>query len=102
SNSRFSFKGQLSISLRCNRFLGFLAALAHFALHLPARLPLYSARRQSGPAVPRRAQSCYCHVPGRTLARRGLDVRRLGSLAWLIFSDRARLSHLFRRQTVGE
>ena len=37
---------QLPLSLRRGRFLGFLAALAHHAVVLAARLPVHPARRQ--------------------------------------------------------
>ena len=55
----------------------FLAALAHDAVALPARLSLYPARRQ--PPRPAGATSTDAHhAARRPLARRGLDVRRLG------------------------
>jgi D-alanyl-lipoteichoic acid acyltransferase DltB (MBOAT superfamily) len=46
-------------------FFRFLAALAYFAFHILARLPLYSARRQSGPSRARRDQSGRGHVSRR-------------------------------------
>ena len=42
-------------------------------------------------AFSRRAQSRHCHVSGRTLARRGVDLCRLGIVARLLSGDRARL-----------
>src|SRR4029434_3311166 len=69
-------------------FFRLLAALAHFAFHIFARLPLHSARRQSGPAGARGFKSGHRHVPGRSLARRSLDVRRLGLASRLVSGRR--------------
>src|SRR4029450_9854448 len=77
-NARLSFERQFPFSICRDWFLGFLAALAHFAFHFSARLSLHSARRQSGSALSRRAQSGHCHVSRRSLARRGMDFRRVG------------------------
>src|SRR5207245_3758384 len=76
-DSWFSFEGQLPFSLRRDRFLRFLAALAHFAFHFSARLSLHSTRRQSGPSISSRVKSRHCHVSRWALAGRGLDVCRL-------------------------
>ena len=93
-DARFSSQGQFSFSLRCNRVLRFLAALAHFAFNVSARLPLHSARGQSGPSFPHGAQSCHRHVSRRSLARRGLDVCRMGLIARLVSGHRTRVSDL--------
>src|SRR4051812_11616261 len=74
-----SFERQFPISLCSDWLLRFLATLAHFAFHLPARLPLFSARWQPGWMGPRRNQSGDRHVPRRSLAWRGLDLCSLGA-----------------------
>ncbi len=67
-----------------------LDAMAHFALHLDARLPLYSAGRQSsragtlGRGHPGRLR------PERTMARCKLDLRAVGPLSRRVIGDRAR------------
>ena len=57
-----------------------LAALAHDLVALPARLSLYPARRQPARAPPL-SQSLPHHAARRVVARRGLDLRRLGRAA---------------------
>src|SRR5260221_2280994 len=58
-----------------------LAPLAHDAFALPARLPLFSAWRQSqGPGAALR-ESDGDDVAGRPVARRKLDIRGLGRTA---------------------
>ena len=59
----------------------FLAALAHHAVAVPARLPLHSARRQPHGAA-RATSTCGHDAARRAVARRGLDLRRLGRVAW--------------------
>ena len=76
--ARLQLPAELRLALRGHVVAGLLAALAHDALALAARLPLHPARRQ-----PRRRGD---HVPQpdaddaarRALARRRVDVRRLG------------------------
>src|SRR6185437_16908637 len=58
-----------------------LAAVAHFAVHLPARLSLHTARRQPAWAVSPVFQSVHHHAAGWTLARRELDLCDLGRVA---------------------
>ena len=73
--------GQLPLSVRRGRLLGFLAALAHHAVVVAARLPLHSARRQPawrGAHVHRADDD---DAARRPLARRELGVRRLGRTA---------------------
>ncbi len=78
--SRISSQGQFPVSLRRDRVLGFLAALAHFAFHLSARLSLHSARRQPRRRAPRDDQPRDRDVHRRPLARRRVDFCRLGSV----------------------
>src|ERR1043166_3210991 len=60
---------------------GVLAALAHLAVALAARLSLHPAwRRARGPAE-NAAQSRHHHVPRRAVARRRLRIHRVGSLS---------------------
>ncbi len=99
--SRLSLEGQLQISLCRHRLFGFLATLAHFAFHLPARLPLFSSRRQPGWMGPRRNQSRDCHVPRRPLAWRGLDICRLGITPRFLSGGRAHVASYRRRTSVG-
>ncbi len=87
----FHLKDNFRFPVRRDWFLGLLAALAHLALHIFAGLPLYSVRRKSGPPVSRCLESCHCHVSWRALARRGLDVCRLGTVARLLPGDRTHL-----------
>src|SRR5580698_3714365 len=61
-----------------------LAALAHFTVHVPARLSLYSSRRQPAWHGPTLCKHPYHDVFGRPLARRELDFRDLGWIAWHI------------------
>ena len=69
---------QLQDAVLLARHRGVLAALAHLALDVVPRLPLHSARwfaRGEVEICPQR----FCHLPGeRILARRQLDVHRLG------------------------
>ena len=57
---------------------GLLAALAHDALALAARLPLHPPGRERQRPGPDHSQHHDHHGAGRPLARRGLDVRGLG------------------------
>src|SRR5205823_10608065 len=58
-----------------------LAALAHVAVILAARLPVYPARRQSGRHAVRLPQSDDNNAAGRAMARRRLELRGLGRAA---------------------
>ena len=58
-----------------------LAALAHDAVAVPARLSLHPARRQPPRPYPALCQSHDHHAARRPLARRGLDVCRVGRAA---------------------
>ena len=55
-----------------------LAALAHLALDVPARLPLHPARRLAARPLIVTRNLAIDDVARRAVARRGLDVRRLG------------------------
>ena len=69
---------QLQDAVLLPRHRGVLAALAHLALDVVPRLPLHSARRFARGEVEIRPQRLR-HLPGeRILARRQLDVHRLG------------------------
>ena len=95
----FDFSGYSDMAVGLGRMFGFeipeelrlavpgrkhhrvLAALAHLALHLVARLSLHSAGRQPKGTAPHLRQPGGGHAPGRPLARRELDVRRVGRLS---------------------
>ena len=93
--------GQLPFSVCGDRLLGFLAALAHHAVGVAARLPVHPARRQP----PRPG----AHVHGadgddaarRPVARRKLDVRRVGRTARHVPGRRTRVAFAFRRLPAG-
>ena len=75
----------------------FLAALAHDAVALPARLSLYSARRQ-----PARRDAALCQPDDhdgarRPVARRGLDLCRLGRAARRLSLHQSCLGQLWTR-----
>src|SRR5208337_5206434 len=67
---------------------GFLAALAHLAFELAARLSLHSARRLARVGGAHLRESDDHHAAGRVVARRGMDLCNLGSVARLL-PDRA-------------
>ncbi len=68
-----------------------LAALAHDAVAVPARLSLYPARRQPPRPGTALRQSDDHDGAWRPLARRGLDVRRVGYAAWRLSLHQSRL-----------
>src|ERR1019366_10243026 len=73
----------------------FLAALAHDAVAVPARLSLYPARRQ--PAWRRAAlpEPDDHDAARRPLAWRRLDLRRLGRAAWRLSLRQSRLEQFW-------
>ena len=75
---RLRAAGQLPHAVRGDRLLRFLAALAHLALHVAARLPVRPARRQSRQRSPHLRQPDADDAARRPLARRELDLRRVG------------------------
>ena len=64
--------GEFPIALQGGLDHRILAALAHHAVALPARLPLHSAWRQPARRTAPLSQSHADHAAGRALARRGL------------------------------
>ena len=85
----FHLEGQLSLPLCRDRVLGFLAPLAYLALHVSARLPLHPDRRKSRRRRARHDQSHDRDVYRRVVARRGLDICRLGIAARRLSRARA-------------
>ena len=80
---------QLPLSLCGDRLFRLLAPLAHLAFDLVARLPLRAAGRQPhGPGTYLREPDAH-HVAGRSVARRGVDLRGLGRTAWPVPRGRA-------------
>ena len=75
----------------------FLAALAHDAVAVPARLSLHPARRQPPRPGAALRQSDDHHAARRALARRGLDVRGLGRAARRLSLHQSRLEQLRAR-----
>ena len=75
----FRFPQNFNSPYKSREHLRLLAALAHVALVLAARLPVHPARRLAQRALADAAQPGRHDVPGRALARRGVDVRRLGA-----------------------
>jgi len=69
----------------------FLAALAHDAVAIPARLSLYSARRQPPWPYPALHQSHGHHAARWSLARRGMDLCCVGRAAWRLSLHQSRL-----------
>ena len=74
----FALPDNFRYAVRGDRLLRFLAALAHLAVHVAARLPLHPARRQSRQRGPHLRQPDADDAARRPLARRQLDLRRLG------------------------
>ena len=74
----FTFPPQLRLAVRRHLAAGLLAPLAHDPLALPARLPLHPARRQPQGQGDHLPQPDADDADRGPLARRGLDVRRLG------------------------
>ena len=69
---------------------GILAPLAHLAVDLVPRLPLHSARRQPARREARLCEPRHRVSVVRPLARRELDVRAVGRMAWRVSGGRAR------------
>ena len=74
----FSLPPELRLAVRRRLRPGLLAALAHDALALAARLRLHPARRQPAGDRPHLSQPDAHDADRRALARRGVDVRRVG------------------------
>ena len=92
---------ELQFALQGHEHRRVLAALAHDPVTLPARLPLHPAGRQpQGPGAPLRQPDDH-HAAGRPLARRRLDVRRLGRLARALPLSFPRLARLARTHRAG-
>ena len=69
---------QLPLPVRVDRLLGLLAPLAHLAVHLAARLPVRAAGRQPQGPGPHLRKPSADDAARRPVARRRLDIRRLG------------------------
>ena len=76
--ARFPPNGQLQASVPRNFAEGVLAALAHIAFDVVHGLRLHSARRQQVRRAPPCIQPVRHFPPQRNMARRELDVHRLG------------------------
>ena len=76
--ARLPFPAELRLAVRRDVDPGLLAPLAHDAVALAARLPLHPARRQPQGQDPHLPQPDAHDAARRALARRRLDVRRLG------------------------
>ncbi len=87
--ARLSLSDQLQPALPRAESARVLAALAHLAVVVAARLSLQAAGRQSRQPLVHRAQSDDHHAAGRHLARRGVEVRGLGRAARRRPGDRA-------------
>ncbi len=86
---RLRAAGQLPHAVRRDRLLGLLAALAHLAVDLAARLPLHPARRQSRHGSAHLRQPDADDAARRPVARRELDLRGLGRPARALSGGRA-------------
>src|SRR5262249_44081792 len=69
----------------------FLAALAHDAVEVPARLSLHPARRQSKGTATALYQSFDHDAAGRLVARCRVDLRDLGRHSWLRIGRKSRM-----------
>src|SRR6266550_3346878 len=78
-----------------------LAALAHHAVALPARLPLYSARGQPARRAAALSELVGDDAARRALAWRGLEFPDLGRPARHLSQHQSSLARLARRQTGG-
>ena len=76
--ARLRVPAELRLAVRRRLAPGLLAALAHDAVALAARLPLHPARRQPQGPDPHLPQPHADDAARRALARRRVDVRRLG------------------------
>src|SRR5439155_19923677 len=74
---------ELQLALSQRQPPGVLAALAHLAVDLAARLPLRHARRQPRRAVADLRESRMDEAARRPVARRELGVRGVGRAPWL-------------------
>jgi hypothetical protein len=70
--------GELPHAVSLPQPAGLLAALAHLAVLVAARLPVHPARRQSRRRAVDLSEPDPHHAPRRAVARRQLDVHRLG------------------------
>src|SRR5438876_15706 len=82
--------------------LRFLPPLAYLAFHILARLPLYSSWRQPGSSGACGHESGHRHVSRRPLARRGLDICRLGLASRFLSRGRTGCSRFVPAQGMGE
>ena len=78
---RLPLPAELRLAVQGGEHLRLLAALAHEPLLVVPRLPVHPPRRLAPGRVENGAQPVRDDVPGRALARRGLDVRDLGPAA---------------------
>ena len=78
----FHFPGQLPAAVPGIQHHGLLAALAHFAFDVAARLSVHPAGRQPARALDDLSQPDAHHAAGRAVARRELELRDLGRLSW--------------------
>ena len=95
--ARLSLSAQLRSALPRAEPARVLAALAHLAVVVAARLSLQATRRQSRQPLVHRAQPDDHHAARRDLARRGVEVRRLGRAARRRPGDRALAATMVRR-----
>ncbi len=73
---------QFQLALQGGQHHRILAAVAHLAIHIPARLSLYPAWRQSAWRNAALHQYLHHDAAWRLMARRELDIRDLGRVAW--------------------
>jgi len=81
ASTRLRLSGQLRPPVPRSQHRRVLASLAHLALDLAARLSLHPARREPPRAAAHAAQPHADDAARGTLARRQLDVRRLGRVS---------------------
>ena len=72
--------GELPVALPGGEHHGFLAPLAHLAVHVAARLPVPAAGREPARARAHVREPRHRDAAGRAVARRGLAIRSLGRL----------------------
>jgi hypothetical protein len=87
---------QLQLAVQGIEHHRFLATLAYDVVGVPARLPLYSARRQPQRNDEALCQSSRDHAARRALAWSFLDLCRLGRLAWRLSDDKSWISRRSR------
>src|SRR5262245_58997399 len=83
ADDRRASPAQFRLALQSTVAGRFLAALAHDALAVPARLPLHSARRKSKGTATALHQSFGHDAARRPVARGRVDLRDLGRHSWL-------------------